>query len=468
MSISSSLANAISGLNVASRRAEVVSNNISNAQTEGYGRRELMTSSNWSGVQSHGIVRHVDPGLTADRRSAESQLGGDQRSAVMLGKLEAVIGVPGGEGTIADRLAAFENALVSAATDPASDLRLGAVNDAMKSVTQALHTASDAVQTLRQDADATIAFDIEALNTNLLRVEQLNANISRTRATGGDTANLFDARQQVVDDINAIVPIRELNRGNDQLGLMTSSGMILIDGKASQFDFGRTPTIEANMTLASGGLTGITRNGQPLDAENGFGRLSGGSLAAAFVQRDSTLVAAQSGLDDLAFDVVSRFADLSVDPTIGLMGLLTDAGSAAIVSNITGLSARLELNAAVDPAQGGLLSRWRDGVGAVTVGSIGNATQLESWRVALTSYGGQAVSDRAASLSETISLQRLTAEQELSFTSARWDSLHNAELATGVDTDVELQNLLLVEQAYAANAKVIQTVNAMIQQIMEI
>jgi flagellar hook-associated protein 1 FlgK len=180
------------------------------------------------------------------------------------------------------------------------------------------------------------------------------------------------------------------------------------------------------------------------------------------------LVAAQSGLDDLAFDVVSRFADLSVDPTIGLMGLLTDAGSAAIVSNITGLSARLELNAAVDPAQGGLLSRWRDGVGAVTVGSIGNATQLESWRVALTSYGGQAVSDRAASLSETISLQRLTAEQELSFTSARWDSLHNAELATGVDTDVELQNLLLVEQAYAANAKVIQTVNAMIQQIMEI
>ena len=68
----------------------------------------------------------------------------------------------------------------------------------------------------------------------------------------------------------------------------------------------------------------------------------------------------------------------------------------------------------------------------------------------------------------TISFQRLKADQELSFTSARWDSLHNAELAMGVDTDVELKNLLLVEQAYAANAKVIQTVNAMIQQILEL
>ena len=468
MSISSSLSNAISGLNVASRRAEVVSNNISNAQTEGYGRRELMTSSTWGGVRFDGIVRHVDPGLMADRRAAESQLGGDQRTADMLAKLESVIGIPGGEGTIADRLAAFENALISAASDPASDQRLGAVNDAMKLVTDALHTASDAVQTLRQDADATIAFDIKLLNVNLLRVEQLNADISRTRATGGDTSTLFDARQQVVDDINAIVPIRELDRGNDQLGLMTVSGLILIDGKASQFEFSRTPTIEANMTLASGGLSGITRNGQPLDTENGLGRLSGGSLAAAFAQRDDTLVTAQSGLDDLAFDLVARFADPSVDVTIGLTGLLTDAGAIADPENLVGLSARLALNAAVDPAQGGLLSRWRDGVGSVVTGSVGDATQLESWRNALTSYGGQSVSGLAASLSETISFQRLAADQELSFTSARWDSLHNAELAMGVDTDVELKNLLLVEQAYAANAKVIQTVNAMIQQILEL
>ena len=41
MSLSSTLANALSGLGAASRGAEVVSANVANARTPGYGRREL-------------------------------------------------------------------------------------------------------------------------------------------------------------------------------------------------------------------------------------------------------------------------------------------------------------------------------------------------------------------------------------------------------------------------------------------
>ena len=41
MSISSALSNALSGLTVASRAADVVSSNIANAMTDGYGVRSL-------------------------------------------------------------------------------------------------------------------------------------------------------------------------------------------------------------------------------------------------------------------------------------------------------------------------------------------------------------------------------------------------------------------------------------------
>ena len=41
MSISSALSNAVSGLTLSARRAEVTSNNIANALTEGYARREV-------------------------------------------------------------------------------------------------------------------------------------------------------------------------------------------------------------------------------------------------------------------------------------------------------------------------------------------------------------------------------------------------------------------------------------------
>ena len=45
MTISSALSAALSGLTASSRAASVVSENIANAQTEGFGERELTLSS---------------------------------------------------------------------------------------------------------------------------------------------------------------------------------------------------------------------------------------------------------------------------------------------------------------------------------------------------------------------------------------------------------------------------------------
>jgi flagellar hook-associated protein 1 FlgK len=39
---------------------------------------------------------------------------------------------------------------------------------------------------------------------------------------------------------------------------------------------------------------------------------------------------------------------------------------------------------------------------------------------------------------------------------------------TGVDIDAQMQDLLLVEQAYAANARVIEVAGQMIKQLMEL
>ena len=44
-----------------------------------------------------------------------------------------------------------------------------------------------------------------------------------------------------------------------------------------------------------------------------------------------------------------------------------------------------------------------------------------------------------------------------------------AELSeTGVDIDSQMQDLLTIEQAYAANARVIEIANQMLQRLMEI
>jgi len=51
----------------------------------------------------------------------------------------------------------------------------------------------------------------------------------------------------------------------------------------------------------------------------------------------------------------------------------------------------------------------------------------------------------------------------------RANLLGDAEIkAQGVDTDFELQNMLLIEQSYAANARVIQTVGDMIDRLLQL
>ncbi len=482
MSISSALSNAMSGLTTTSRMAEIVSSNLSNALTDGYGRRSLELSARQvgglgAGVQIDAVTRFVDAGLLADRRLADAALAGQDRSARMLVRLEQALGGPDDAAGLGAKLARFEQALIGASSDPASETRLNEVLSRLTDITTTLQGNTKTIQSLRQEADARIAGDVEALNAALLQVEAMNADILRLRSTGNDVSTLLDSRQQVVDKIADIVPVREMSRDNGTIGLMTTTGTTLLDGRALQFGFEPTPTIVADMTLNSGALAGITLDGVPLDSATGIGRLDGGSLGASFALRDQTLVDAQNALDGIAADLIARFEDPTSDPTLGPgdVGLLTDEGGPLDFADIDGLAGRIDVNPVIDPAHGGMLSLVRDGLNAATPGPVGSASQLDRWvdalSVARADVPGsnlRSAAGRVADFTSQIGLTRLNAEEDLSFTSARWDTLREAELTNGVDTDQELQTLMRVEQAYAANAKVIQTVDFMMQRLMEI
>ncbi|MCK0120530.1 flagellar hook-associated protein FlgK [Loktanella sp. F6476L] len=478
MAISSAFNIASGGLTASARMAEVVSSNLSNALTDGYGKRELTLSSGiLGGVKIDGVSRLVDAGALRERRNAEADVGAQQRGATALSQLEQAFGPVGDPSGVAGRIAALEQSLISASSNPASEQRLQTVLSRLEDVTTAMRSDSDAIQTQRQDADKAIASDVETLNTTLKQVEKLNADVTRLIGSGNDPSAAIDARQTAIDKITSIVPLTEIDRGRGQVALYTKSGVALIDGSPANFGFSPVGTIVADMTLASGALAGVTLNGDPLDLGNGYGRMKGGSLEAAFVLRDQTLTGLQTGLDEMAADLIQRFVSSSTDPTltVGDPGLFTDRGAAFDPLDIGGLAARLTVNTNIDPAQGGALSRLRDGVNATVLGPVGNNAQIDSWLGALQDPvaligGGTARSavGHASDHINTVGRLRLDAEETLGFETARFDSLKTAELAGGVDSDQELQNLLRIEQSYAANARVLQTLDAMMSRLMEI
>jgi flagellar hook-associated protein 1 FlgK len=208
------------------------------------------------------------------------------------------------------------------------------------------------------------------------------------------------------------------------------------------------------------------------------GVLGGGTLGALVAIRDDLAPAAQAQLDAVARDLVERFESPAVDPTLapGQPGLFTDRGAPFDPLTEEGLSGRIALSALVDPAAGGQLWRLRDGFGAAQPGNVGDAALLNALGSALSaakppasgSFIGAArsASGLAADLLSGFSGARQQAEARESYSGARHDALKEMQLAQGVDTDAEMQTLLLVEQAYSANARVIKTIDELIQQLI--
>ena len=485
MSVTSALAGALSGLSATARQAEILSSNVANATTPGYARRQVslgatVLAGHGQGVQVQGITRDVDRHLLGERRVAQAGGGDRDVRAEFLKRVEQAFGTPDSPGSLASRLATFDQSLVEAAGRPESQARLNGIATSAKSLAAGMAAATKDIQAARASADRRIGEEVGKLNSTLAQLQDLNVELRSFSGAGRDISALLDKRQQLVDQISAIVPVREVPRDLDQIALFTIGGAPLLEGSAAVVGFTPTHTITPEMTQALGGLSGITINGRPYDTAGSASPILGGTLGALFAVRDDLAVSAQGKLDAAARDLVERFSSSILDPTLapGAPGLFTDGGPAFDPLNEIGLAGRLTLNAAADPAQGGALFRLRDGLGAATEGPPGNGALLNALHTALTdarplSSTALAAGSRSFAvltgdiLSET-STQRLSAQSEQSFASAKLTALTDLEDQNGIDTDQEMQDLLVIEKNYAANAKVIQAVADMIDTLIRL
>ena len=485
MSVTSALAGALSGLSATSRQAEILSSNVANATTPGYARRQVSLGSavlagHGQGVQVLGVTRDVDKQLLGERRLAQASGGDRDVRAAFLARMEQALGTPDSAGSLAARLAAFDQALVEAAGRPDSQARLTGIATTAKSLAEGLASATRDIQSARATADRQIGDQVGRLNSTLAQLQDLNVELRSFTGAGRDISALLDQRQQLVDQISSIIPVREISRDLNQIALVTTGGATLLDGSAAIIGFSPTHTITPEMTQASGGLSGITINGRPFDTAGSASPILGGSLGALFAVRDDLAVSAQGKLDAVARDLVERFASPAVDPTLapGVPGLFTDAGAAFDPLDEVGLAGRLSLNAAADPAQGGALFRLRDGLGAVTEGPAGNGTLITALHTALTgtrplsstgfAAGSRSFATLTGDLMSDASALRLSAQSEQSFAAAKLTALTDLEAQNGIDTDQEMQDLLVIEKNYAANAKVIQAVADMIDTLIRL
>ncbi len=482
MSLSAALNAARTGLETSSLRAELTALNVANAATPGYVRRtaeirETLAGGETTGVRSSGIQRANDILLTAERRLTGSAVA--QRD-VLTSAWQAVsnrIGSSLDGSTIFNAVSNFDAQLFASAATPESAAQANSLFESAKSLTSELRSLSTMVETQRASADRSIAEATNTVNRALRDVQALNVRIMSVDRTTTQAAALMDERDRALDIITQHLSIQTVERQAGAIDVLTTEGVYLLAGEARQIDFSPSLAFDATRTLANGALSGLSVDG--IDLTPGaptYGAVTSGRLAGLFQLRDSDLPALSAQFDAVAGDLVSRFSDDALDPTKtpGAPGLFVDADPAAGA----GIAGRIQLNPAVDPSQGGAIWRMRDGLGAALPGPDGNGATLSRLSGALRSVnainagglqGNWSAAELAAQLSSRAGQSRISHESVLASARAQHSVVAEAEKTrTGVDIDAQMQELLIIEQAYAANARVVEITSRLIDRLMEI
>jgi len=482
VSLSHAINAARSGLQVSGLRADIVATNVANATTPGYVRRSVLLSetivgADTQGVRAVGIDRARDAGLTSERMSLTSDL---SRASVMASAWQSIssrVGDSADGSGLFGMMSDLESTLKAAQATPESKATANAVLDAARALTNEFNSLSKMAANQRAEADREIADGVDIVNKALRDIEALNAQISKMDRTTSQAAALMDERQRVLDTVSEYLPVEAVQRDYGMIDVVTKEGVFLLNGTARQIEFTGSNAFGPDQTFDGGQLSGLKVGDTDLTpGGSNWSAASSGLFGALFTLRDNDLPEFSSQLDTVAEDLVARLSADGIDPTTttGEFGLFADPGT----PGDPGLAGRISVNAAVDPAQGGEVWRLRDGMNAASEGARGNNSVLSAMIEALTSgrsisengiQGSFTASQLSAHLSSMAGQRRISNEAVLSSTSAQQTMALEAEQSqTGVDVDAQMQDLLMIEQAYAANARVIEVASQMIQRLMEL
>ena len=321
MGLGAALATAMSGLRANQAALSITSGNVANAQTPGYvtetpNQIEVATGSTGASVQVTGVNRQLDLYVQNQLRTETSGGAYADQMANILGQLQSVYGPPGGDGTLETSYNNFTTALQALSTSQGSQSAQNAALGAAQSLTLALNTATQGVQTLRSNVQQDIGSSVTQANADMTQIATINGQLQGLAPTDPSAATLMDKRDNAINDLSKLMDVRTVTNSSNEVSVFTTTGVQLVgDQLASKLSFTSPGALSANSLYSSdptkngvGSLTIQLPNGGSYDmiANNA---ITSGQIAADLKLRDQTLVQAQTQIDQLAASMSSAVSD---------------------------------------------------------------------------------------------------------------------------------------------------------------
>jgi flagellar hook-associated protein 1 len=327
MSLSHVLNTSLSGLRATQAGLSLVASNVANAQTPGYVRKSLLVEASIgnevsNGVRIIGVERELDAFVQRQFRVETSGGAYADLRVEFLRRLQQVYGEPGAESALESIFNKFTNALQSLMTSPDLVAARTMVISSAQVLAQNLNKMTTDIQALRADAETSLANAVTAANNAIERIAAINYQLGAVNTRTAADAKLADERDNYINQLTELMDIRVVRTGDNQVDIITNSGIQLVGAGGALLAFNAQGTItpatvwDADPTKRTlGTLSVITGGGQSMDliANNA---IRSGKIAALIDMRDNVLVQAQTQLDALAAAMAQALSNETINGAV--------------------------------------------------------------------------------------------------------------------------------------------------------
>jgi flagellar hook-associated protein 1 FlgK len=444
----------------------VASQNVANAQTEGYSRQRVLLyastpeltpqGSFGTGVVTTAPQRVRETLLDTGYRTEAGRASGYGVRHELLSQIEGLLGEPSETG-LSSTLAAFWSAWSDLAGAPTSDSARAMVRQRGQQVAEALNGADARLSTLEEQLRMRLTTAVDQVNSLARQIADLNVSITASEAGGAEAPDLRDARDRLLDQVAKLGSVRVTEQRGGSITLQLD-GATLVDGSSVH-------RIEGP-GYRNGKVT-LTVDGDPLKSGEG-------SAISAMVKVLNDDVNGADGirarLDALAaglVDGVNALHRRGWSPGAAWDASIPGSGVDFFDSTATGARTAhgLSLSQAV-----------RDDARSIATGYAAGGTSdtrlaldLAGLRDAQTTMTGGTQSFEAFHRDTVTGLALRTASAENSAgvhetLAAQADNRRQS--VSGVSTDEELIRIMQHQQAYAAAGKLLKVADEMMQTLL--
>jgi flagellar hook-associated protein 1 FlgK len=457
---------------VASKAAiATAGHNIANSKTEGFSRQRVQTETNvpHPGPGSHSMIgtgvliarteRVNDEYIEKQIRNVGRDIAQGEEKEIVLRQTEDIFNEMGGEG-LNRLISKYFNDFRKLSNDPDSEAVRQSVRESSQSLVNDFHRIHNELKEVQNHIDSRIEGSISELNQTAANIAHLNQEIQKLEISGAPANDLLDKRDMALKKLATFV---DISMHYDKQGLynvdVKGLGPIVTGVQHEAFGSQRGPADDQGKPENALDIT-TTATVSP----NVTHRIHGGKLGALVESRDQTLSAVLSRMDDLAYAITSAVNEIheqgytrNGEAGVKFFKALDGKERAAELMDLSD-DVRSNVNNIATAAQP---DSPGDNRIAVALSGLQHQKLMGDGHVTMDDWYNSIVSD----VGVTNASNRNMINQQKDIMSQLGKM---REQISGVSIDEETANIMQFQQAFAANAKVIQVADELLKDVLDL